>query len=233
MIAIVRKYYWLTLIVTIFALEQSYAQYPLFDPIPSEDWLFEHIDSLKNTYLQNKTVPDDFESSIIAALMFFPELEKTHIKFKTKEISTTMAALPRSNIIFKKRGSRHYTVIINHKYNKLRAPLMSDVPYYARVGIIGHELSHIVDYQNKRLATIVGNGIAYSISKKFRRNLEYKIDRMTINRGLGEGLLAFRHFVENEAETTDRYKKFKEYVYMTSEEIAAYIEGLDNLAVED
>lgn len=228
-----RKIAAFTITVAAFGFAQVVAQHPLFDPIPSQEWIENHKDSLRNVLLTNKIVPQEFEHSILAALMYYPELEQAHINFKNRSISTTMAALPTAWSIFRKRENRRYSIIINQKRNQNKAPLLNEIPYLARVGVIGHELAHIVDYRNKNSIQIVGNGIAYGLSINFRRNLEYKIDRMTINRGLGDGLLAFRQYVEDESLTTERYRRFKEYVYMTSAEITQMIESLDALAIED
>lgn len=210
----------------------TFAQSPLFDPIPSPEWIEEHKDSLREALLINKKVPEDFEHSILAALMYFPNLEKTHINFKKRSLTTTMAALPTVGSILRKRENRRYSILINHKKNRRKAPLLENVPFEARVGVMGHELGHIVDYNQKSFIRIIGNGIAYSVSNRFRRNLEHKIDRITVNRGLGDGLYAFRLYIENEAKTTERYRRFKDNIYLSSSDIAKMIENLDELALD-
>ncbi|MFP4556248.1 MAG: hypothetical protein ACLFNU_05190 [Bacteroidales bacterium] len=200
--------------------------------IPSPEWIEEHKDSLRKELLINKKVPEKFEHSILAALMHYPGLKSTRIKFKRTPISTTMAARPTIWSIFRLRSKRKYVIAINDEKNRRLAPLLKNTPFKARVGVIGHELGHIVDYNNKSSITIVGNGAAYLFSKRFKRNLEYKIDSITITRNLGEGLLAFRKFIEEEAKTTRQYRAFKKDIYMSSSEIAQMVievnQGLSN-----
>lgn len=209
------------------------AQHQLFDPVPTPEWIEENIDSLRSELLVNKKVPDDFEHSILAALLYYPDLKKTHINFKRSALTTTMAALPRAGGIFRSRENRRYSIIINHKKNKRKAPLLRNIPFEARVGVMGHELGHIVDYSRKSFIQIVSNGIAYFVSNGFKRNLEHKIDRIAINRGLGQELYSFRQYVEEEAKTTEEYRKFKNNIYLSSSDIAKIIESLDELAIED
>lgn len=230
------RYFYLSLFISAIStlcIGHSFAQHPFFDPIPSSEWIEEHKDSLREALLTNKKVPADFEHSILAALMYFPDLERTHINFKKRSLTTTMAALPTVGSIFRKRENRRYSILINYKKNKRKAPLIENVPFEARVGVLGHELGHIVDYNRKSFIRIIGNGIAYSVSNGFRRNLEHKIDQITINRGLGEGLYAFRLYIEEEAKTTERYRRFKENIYLSSSEIVKMIESLNDLAVEN
>jgi hypothetical protein len=165
--------------------------------------------------------------------MYYPDLEKVNIHFKKRAITTTMAAFPTIGSVFRKKNNRQYTIYINHKVNKRNAPLIRDIPFEAKVGVIGHELGHIVDYQSKNIITIIANGIAYPISRKFRRNLEYKVDTITVKSGLGYGLYSFRLFIETEADLSDRYKRFKENIYMSSEEIVQLIDYLNDLDTEN
>ncbi|MDD2196318.1 MAG: hypothetical protein PHW91_03960 [Bacteroidales bacterium] len=133
----------------------------------------------------------------------------------------------------KETENRRYIILINSRQNKLKAPLLRDIPFEARVGIIGHELAHIVDYNRKSFIQIIGNGIAYITSNKFKRNLEHKIDRIAINKGLGEGLYQFRLFVEEEANTTEKYRRFKDNIYLSSTDISNLVKSINNLAIEE
>jgi len=216
-----------------FFISISTSLFGQFDPIPTPEWIEEHKDSLRNVLLTNKDIEPDYEHAILAALMYYPSLEEIHINFKARNISTTMAAMPTVGSVFRKRENRRYSILINETKNRRKAPLLKNVPFEARVGVIGHELAHIVDYNRKSFIQIIGNGVGYVFSNSFKRNLEHKIDRITISKGLGEGLYAFRLFVEEEANTTERYRKFKDNIYLSSTEIAQLIETVANLAHDD
>jgi len=220
------------LLILVFSAAISFSQVDSSYNAPSSEWIEQHVDSLRNELLLNKKVPADYEHSILAALMRYPDLKNTRIRFRRRALTTTMAARPTVLDMFRLRSKRHYKIFINHTRNKRKSPLLKNIPYEARVGVIGHELAHIVDYNNKSFVTIIGNGVAYVTSDSFKQKLEYKIDGMAISRGLGNELYAFRLFVEEEAKTTRKYRKFKRKIYMTSEEIAQMIHEM-NEAVDD
>jgi hypothetical protein len=226
-------YHIILLLIITFVAKSLLAQKSTFSSLPSQLWIEEHKDSLRELLLVNKNVPPEYEIPILAALMYYPDLEKVNIHFKKRAITTTMAAFPTIGSVFRKKSNRQYTIYINHKANKRKAPLIRNIPFEAKVGVIGHELGHIVDYQSKNIITIIANGIAYPISRKFRRNLEYKVDTITVKSGLGYGLYSFRLFIETEADLSDRYKRFKENIYMSSEEIVQLIDYLNDLDTEN
>lgn len=216
-----------------FLLILSGGLFAQIDSIPSAQWVALHKDSLQSELLNNKEIHGDFEHAILAALLYYPTLNNTHIFFQERKLATTMAARPKVSSLFKKTENRKYIILINSRQNRLKAPLLRDIPFEARVGIIGHELAHIVDYDRKSFIQIIGNGIAYISSNTFKRNLEHKIDRIAINKGLGEGLYKFRLFVEEEANTTDKYRRFKDNIYLSSTDISNLVKSINNLAAED
>ncbi len=177
------------------------------------------IDSLKAIYGNNKKIDDDYESQILIALSRFPELKNVHIDFKEiGGIKTTMAAYPKPiATIF---GVRRYKVAIGG--DRSRIPL-ERASFNAQVGVIAHELSHIVDYENKNFFGLVGVATKY-ISRARRRFYEHQIDNATIVRGFGWQLYEWAQFsLGNESGAPERYKEYKRDVYMTAEEILAFI----------
>lgn len=233
MLFLQRKKFFIQILLAVTLSFEVSAQNSIFEPIPNTEWVEENKDSLRINLLHNKKVPAEFENSILTALMYYPDLEDTRIKFKTRRITTTMAARPTLGSFFKKKQKRNYIISINNRNNKRKAPLLNDVPFNGQVGIIGHELAHIVDYSDKSAVRVIAMGVGYGFSNDFRKGLEYKIDRMAINRGLGDGLYTFRLYVEEDAKTTERYRIYKEYIYMTSNEIANLIKSIDDLATSE
>lgn len=201
-----------------------WSQTKLWQPIPSAEWIELRIDSLRNELLANKTIEEDYEVPILAALLYYPDLKTTNIRFKSSRITTSMAALPRAGNIFRKPENRKYSILINNKLNKNRTPLISSVPYAARVGVIGHELAHIVDYKTKSNKKLIYEGLAYYFNTGFKRKLEHHVDKIAIDRGLGEGILAFRIYIDKESDASEKYKRFKRRVYLTSADIEAILQ---------
>jgi hypothetical protein len=191
--------------------------------IPSAELIEQKKDSLRLVLLAYKQIVEDYEASILAALMYYPDLKATNIQFRSSRITTSMAALPKGGNLFRKRQNRKYAILINNKVNSNRAPLISEVPFVAQVGVIGHELAHIVDYKTKSNIRLMYEGLAYYFNSSFKRKLEHKIDRIAIHRGLGEGIIAFRIYIDNESNATEKYKLFKQKIYLSATDIERII----------
>ncbi|MFW6020342.1 MAG: hypothetical protein ACOCPM_07145 [Bacteroidales bacterium] len=173
----------------------------------------QHLDSLRDTFSYKKTIPGKYELECLIALSFYPELKDVSIEFVDKNIKTTMAARPRADAIFKQQPGRVYRIFINNNVRDSIGLSYDKVPFNARIGIIGHELAHIVDYENKSIFQIMLNGIAYISSSTFRKNFEKDIDQITIDRGLGYQLYAFSDFLFHKADVNPAYLDFKKKNY--------------------
>ena len=95
------------------------------------------------------------------------------------------------------------------------------------VGIMGHELAHILDYSSKSGWQTVWMGVRY-LGKKYRRKVERQIDSVTIARGLGWQLYHYAYFVIHEAAIDDAYRQYKLDMYMKPEEIFEIISSQTN-----
>ncbi|CAG5076878.1 peptide chain release factor-like protein [Parvicella tangerina] len=174
------------------------------------------IDSLRKAVGEHKTFIPEYELASLVALMHYPELKDTKIEFKTKSLSSTMAARPKGLNVFRRKGKRLYVVIINNTED-VKVPVDS-VSFNAKVGVIGHELAHILDYESKCSLRVMGNGIGYS-SKKFRARFERATDQRTIDHGLGWQCYDWSHYVYHYKHTPKEYLEYKKKTYMSYEEI--------------
>lgn len=179
------------------------------------------IDSLREAVGKNKTFIPKYELASLIALMHYPELKDTKIKFITKSLSSTMAARPKGFNVFRRKGRRLYVVIINNT-DEVKVPVDS-VSFNAQVGVIGHELAHILDYENKSSFKVVGNGLGYS-SKKFRAKFERATDQRTIDHGLGWQCYDWSYYVYHYKNTPKEYLEYKKKTYMSYEEIEEQLE---------
>ncbi len=173
-------------------------------------------DSLLKAVGMNKTFVAKYELASLIALMHYPELKETKIEFKTKALSTTMAARPKGLNVFRRKGKRHYVVIINNSVDA-KVPVDS-VSFNAQVGVIGHELAHILDYESKGSFRVVGNGLGYA-SKKFRTKFERATDQRTIDHGLGWQCYDWSYYVYHYKHTPKEYLEYKKKTYMSYKEI--------------
>lgn len=173
------------------------------------------IDSLSGIYCNKKIFVDEYLEPILIALSYFPELKDIPITFKYSKEATTMAARPIPITVF---GKTRYQILINNQPD-FKGILLSDVPFNAQIGIIAHELSHIIDYESRNFWGIVGITFRF-LDNKRKPLFEKEIDRATIERGLGWQLYDWAMFSMYESDkATEEYKTFKRETYMTPEEI--------------
>lgn len=179
------------------------------------------IDSLREAVGQHKTFLPDYELASLVALTHYPELKDTKITFISKALSSTMAARPKGLNVFRKKGKRMYVVIINNT-DDVKVPVDS-VSFNAKVGVIGHELAHILDYENKSSLKVAANGIGYT-SKKFRVKFERATDQRTIDHGLGWQCYDWSFYVYHYKNTPKDYLEYKKKTYMSYKEIEEQME---------
>ena len=162
-----------------------------------------------------KNVPEQFKKQFSFVCSHFHEIKGTNISLKFRPISMTMQARP--NIWTVLGGKREYFVFINTERDK-NGLLLEDIPFNAQIGIIAHELCHIIDYHYKTNWEIVKTGLWY-LKKRNQEHYEKAIDYLVIKKGFGHQLRDWSHFVLNNDGLTDKYKKTKETYYLNPDAI--------------
>lgn len=178
------------------------------------------LDSLKWAFPNCKKIPPEFELAFYTAISHYPELDSIHIEMKLNSFNLTMAARPAKKL-FANRKKRIYRIYANIKKDFIGI-LPSSINYNQKVGVIGHELGHILDYSNKSLCGIVGTGLGYMF-KSYRRKLETKTDLEAIKHGLGWQLYDFEDYLYNHSDASEKYKKKKSKVYLNEKQIKELI----------
>ncbi len=173
-------------------------------------------DSLLNEFGSNKNFYPKYELACLTALSHYPELKETPITFKRKNIKTTMAARPTGFQVFRRKGKRHYTIYINDFPSAKIHP--DSAQFNAQVGVIGHELAHIADYENKSCFKLIMNGLAY-FHKGFKRKFERKTDLSAIRHGLRWQCYDYSVFVYQYQHAPKEYIEFKKKIYLSPNEI--------------
>ena len=152
------------------------------------------IDSLQK-FGNKKVIPQQFEKPILTALSYFPELKDVHIIFKIKKAHTGLATKPNFAGVFKRKDHRTYIITIsNETIDTLKPLLLQNLTFEQQVGVIGHELSHVTDFNSKNFPQTIGVGIGH-ISKRYLDKMEFNTDRICIQHGLGQYLLAYSNHV--------------------------------------
>jgi len=145
----------------------------------------------EDSLAHNKEIPAEFERPILTALSYFPELKDTHIIFRIKKAYTPLTTKPDFTSVFKRKGHRTYVITIsNETADTLTRLLFQNLSFEEQVGVMGHELSHVVDFNSKNFPQSVGNGIGH-ISKKYLDKMEFNTDHICIMHGLGKYLEAY------------------------------------------
>jgi len=164
------------------------------------------------------SIPEEYRAQAYIALSHYPELKGKKIKFKYKNQKTTMTCIPRWDFLFHKKENRTYVIGIDKKQKNNEGILLGDVPFDAQVGVIGHELGHVVDYERKSIRGIISTGIGYLFSS-YRRKLENHIDEITIGQGLGNQLAEYADYVFHKSQASPKYLNYKRKFYYQAEEI--------------
>lgn len=148
------------------------------------------IDSLKE-FGNKKEIPPQYEKPILTALSFFPELKNVHIVFEIKKAYTSLTTKPNFTGVFKRKDHRTYIITISDQtIDTLKPLLFQTLTFEQKVGVIGHELSHVVDFNSKNFSQTIGVGIGH-ISKRYLDKMEFNTDRICVQHGLGKYLLAY------------------------------------------
>ena len=182
----------------------------------------EKLAEFRTSFGKNKTIPKEFEVQTFIALSYYPELKDSHIEFIRTNIKTTMACRPTTRSLIR-RYNREYTITIDND-DEREGVILDDVPFNAQIGVIGHELAHIIDYENKGTGGIAKLGVNYATGN-YPPEFEKSIDKLTIQRGLGWQLFDWADFVLNKSKASKEYKEFKRKSYLTPEEIKKQIEN--------
>ncbi|WP_423129350.1 hypothetical protein [Gaoshiqia sp. Z1-71] len=183
-----------------------------------------HIYRRQLTHHENHRLIPEYKIQSLIALNYYPDLNGVAIQFKKKNIKTTMAAVPSWDFIFRSKENRTYRIFVNTTVKKGKGVLPEEVPLNAQIGLIGHELGHLVDFENKTAAGILLTGAAYLLPP-FRKKLERKVDEITVARGLGHQLKDFSDFVLNESDASGKYKKYKQRYYYKPVQLTRVMSG--------
>ena len=92
---------------------------------------------------------------------------------------------------------REYIVTISNKTIKKLSPILFyNLPFNAQIGVLGHELSHIVTYINNSTLKMLAIPFGF-LSRTYVDNFEYYTDFTCIQHGLGYQLLDWSKYVRD------------------------------------
>jgi hypothetical protein len=188
-------------------------------------------EELKEKIGTNLECPSEYELAALVALSAYPELQNKDIEFVFARGAYSMAARPVPRTLFKHREKRKYRIFINTQ-SRNQGLLLHQIPFNAQVGIITHELAHILYYTRVSSLRIIRDGISYS-SKKFRAEFEKETDLEAIRRGFGWQLYEFASRTMEDENIPEEYKIYKSQIYLTPESIIEHILQTAEAEVEE
>ena len=170
----------------------------------------------KPQFFDKLIVSGSLEESARIAIQYYPELKNVNIEVVYANTKTTMETRPVIGSLFSKQ--RKYKIFVDTFVENNFGLLVSEVPLNAKIGLLGHEFAHILDYESKSNLEIIKIGKTY-LTKEDIRAYETIIDELTIQRGLGLYLKAWADYILNQSKTSEEYKNYKRKNYLTPEEI--------------
>ncbi|RFC54436.1 hypothetical protein [Brumimicrobium aurantiacum] len=182
------------------------------------------------TYPSQIKIPKIIKREAEFALSHYPELEdvRIEIKFKKNIKKSTMQARPKFGSFFKTRRKREYVILISEKFKISDKEFATvDVPTDVMIGWIGHELGHIMDYQNRSKLNLVWFGLKYLFSPTHIVEAERAADTFAVNHGMEEYILKTKNFILNHADISSKYKLRIQKFYLSPEEIMEIVNHRD------
>lgn len=175
----------------------------------------------------NKIIPKIIEEKVKKALSYYPDLKGTHIEFKLKENikNSTMQAQPKWNFLWNFEKKRAYIILISNTFKIENQEFHTlDIPEKVFIGWIGHELGHIMDYENRSKWNLILFGIKYYFSQHSIKEAERTADTFAVAHGMANYILATKDFILNHATITQKYKSRIIKYYLSPEEIMELVE---------
>lgn len=206
---------------------------PDFEPYHFADTLANRgydLDSLKAIIGDNKGLPEGFEVAAAIAYSAFPQLKDVKIDMVLQPKGAPMeSSLNVWTLLIPGRKNRQYRILLNDADETYFDPiLLRALPFDAQVGILAHELGHVVYYHKLNIFQFGKWGLRYLKSAEFRATHERTTDLMPVYYGLGSQIYQYAYFVRKDPTCVAFYEEGKDFMdkyYMTDEEILEVIGG--------
>lgn len=176
--------------------------------------------------LENKTIPESIKQEALTALSHYPELYDAKIIFKFKDHikKSTMQAQPTWASFLKPKKDRGYIILISRSIQiETKEYTIEDIPSDVLVGWLGHELGHVMDYQDRSAAGMLIFGFKYLFSSKHIKEVERTADTYAIQHGMGDYILNTKNFILDNASISEKYKERLRSFYLSPEEVMELI----------
>jgi len=184
-----------------------------------------------NQVTSQQIIPKEIEKEALVALSHYPQLKKTEIRFKFKKNikKSIMQAQPHFCSFFKSRNKRTYLILISETFQIGDTVYRtSNIPSKIMIGWLGHELGHVMDFEDRSNFGLIGFGIGYVLSSNYMKGAEMRADRFAVFHGMEKYILATKNYILNHADLPEKYKnKIRKY-YQSPEQIMQLVNERDS-----
>lgn len=182
-----------------------------------------NLDSLKTMIGDNKGLPPGFEMAAAIAYSAFPELKDVKIDMILTDGGAPMESTVNIASLLGPRKGRRYRILLNDDQKSYFRPiLLRALPFDAQVGILAHELGHIVYYEQLNVFAFGKWGLRYLTEDDFRAAHERTTDLMPVYHGLGSQIYQYAYFIRRDPTCREFYEKGKGFLdryYLTDVEL--------------
>ena len=176
--------------------------------------LMEHPPKVTFHNIQNQKIKDSF----IKVLNRYEALHNCRVSLRQIPIkSSTMQAQPVFSLGSLFSGITHYKVKLAVFVRDSKLLKVTDLPEDVLTGWFAHELGHLVDYRSYHNLGMIMFGLKYMLSEKFKREAEHAADRVAIQHGFREEIIATKRFILEHDLLDDIYKEKIRKYYMPIE----------------
>lgn len=179
-------------------------------------------------YDVNKQIPPVIRANVLKALSFYPELKETKIDFVFKQNikKSVMQAQPKFKFLF--TDKRAYQINISALFKLTHAAIpIHQIPDRIMIGWIGHELGHVLDYENRSDLGLLSFGIRYLLFDGFVKRAELIADTYAVNHGLGPYIIETKEFILSHTDLSDDYKEKISRLYLSPDDIVKQVKKLE------
>ena len=129
-----------------------------------------------------------FEYPANQALKNYPELQNCRIQFiSTGKRKIAHQAIPKFSSLLLPRKFRIYQIkIAEDQYGVLDSTIYKNLENKSRIGVLGHELAHVLDYTDESSISLIKKGVEYLTSEDYRIEYERSTNCIAIKRNLKE-----------------------------------------------
>jgi len=136
-----------------------------------------------------------------------------------------MQAQPDFKSLLTPMKKRKYYIFISEKFKISGKEFKTvNIPSEIITGWIGHELGHILDYQERGTFNLVWFGIKYLYLENHIIDAERSADTFAVNQGMEDYILKTKNFILNHADIDPDYKKRIKQYYLSPEEIMQIVQ---------